>query len=83
MNKPIMKDPLDSVEAREEAWTEYSDAYKDINGFRPTGLKIIHDIFFNGTVKEYLQELDNIWNEYNVMMKKEINLKGGKNAGTI
>ena len=58
-----------------EAWTEYSDAYKDINGFRPTGLKIIHDIFFNGTVKEYLQELDNIWNEYNVMMKKELNRK--------
>ena len=66
-----MKDPLDSVAAREEAWTEYSDVYKDVNGFRPTGLKIIHDIFFNGTVKEYLQELDNIWNEANVIMKKE------------
>ena len=70
-----MKDPLDSVEAREEAWTEYSDVYKDVNGFRPTGLKIIHDIFFNGTVKEYLQELNNIWNEANVIMKKEINRK--------
>lgn len=71
--KYIMKDPLDSVEAREQAWTEYSDAFKDINGFRPTGLKTIHDIFFNGTVEEYQKELTDIWKQYNQMMKGEAN----------
>ena len=33
--KYIMKDPLDSQEAREQAYQEYSDTYKDVYGVRP------------------------------------------------
>ena len=36
MDKFILRDPLDSVEAREIAYQEYSDAHKDIHGIRPT-----------------------------------------------
>jgi len=61
--KYIMKDPLDSKKAREQAYQEYSDAYKDIYGQRPRN-EHYYDIFMKGTVKEYQKELDWIWKEY-------------------
>ena len=57
--KYIMKDPFDSVEAREEAWTDYSDTFKDKYGVRPRN-EYTYNIFMNGTVKEYCQELKGI-----------------------
>ena len=61
--KYIMKNPLDSQKAREEAYQEYSDAHKDIYGQRPRN-EHYYDIFMKGTVKEYQKELDFIWKEY-------------------
>ena len=70
MNKFILRDPLDSVEAREIAYQEYSDAHKDIHGIRPTWMA---KIFRQGTVEEYKAELDSIWKEYKEYMNAESN----------
>ena len=61
--KYIMKNPLDSQEARELAYQEYSDAHKDIYGQRPRN-EHTYDIFMKGTVEEYQKELYFIWKEY-------------------
>ena len=61
--KCIMKDPLDSQEAREQAYQEYSDTYKDVYGVRPRN-ELTYNIFMKGTVKKYQKELDWIWKEY-------------------
>ena len=61
--KYIMKNPLDSQEAREEAYSEYSDAYKSVFGIRPRN-ENTYNIFMKGAVKEYQKELDWIWNIY-------------------
>lgn len=63
-----MKDPLDSLEAREMAYQEYSDAYKDIHGRRPT---FMANVFREGTVEEYSKELELIWKEYKKHMEEE------------
>lgn len=58
-----MKNPLDSQEAREEAYSEYSDTYKSVFGNRPRN-EHTYDIFMKGTVEQYQKELDWIWKEY-------------------
>ena len=67
MDKPIMRNPLDSVEAREIAYQEYSDAHKDIHGIRPTWMA---KVFREGTIEEYSKELDSIWKEYRKHMEE-------------
>ena len=68
--KYIMRNPLDSQEAREEAFMNYSDVYKDVYGVRPrTGQ---HDIFMKGTVEEYQKELKDIWKKYDELDEKDL-----------
>ena len=61
--KYIMKNPLDSQEAREEAYQEYSAAQKDIYGQRPRN-EHTYDIFRKVTLNEYQKVFDFICKEY-------------------
>ena len=66
-----MKNPLDSQEARELAYQEYSDAHKDIYGQRPRN-EHTYDIFMKGTVEEYQKELKDIWKKYDELDEKDL-----------
>ena len=55
----IMKNPLDSKEAREEAYALYSDYFKMQYGVRPRN-ELTYNLFMNGTIEEYTKELESI-----------------------
>ena len=55
----IMKNPLDSKEAREEAYELYSDYFKMQYGVRPRN-ELTYNLFMNGTIEEYTKELESI-----------------------